>query len=159
LLLGLGCHLDARVALQRAFAEMNQMLGMAHTGEGGELSLEDSETLEWLRHATVANHRPEASRCDRRPYRSRVRRGEQVIAQLLDHPPLSAEAYDFQLVQIPLRSVLPGGTFFQLSYSDVDRYEKLFEMAKGRLSQFLEAAMRWNIEYGMLTLVFNFQLP
>ena len=55
LLFGLGCHLDARIALQRAFAEMNQMLGMAHTGEGGELSLEDSETLEWLRHATVNN--------------------------------------------------------------------------------------------------------
>jgi bacteriocin biosynthesis cyclodehydratase domain-containing protein len=55
LLLGMGCHLDARIALQRAFAEMNQMLGMAHAGEGGELSLEDSETLEWLRHATVAN--------------------------------------------------------------------------------------------------------
>jgi oxazoline/thiazoline synthase len=55
LLFGLGCHLDARIALQRAFAEMNQMLGMAHAGEGGELSLEDSETLEWLRTATVAN--------------------------------------------------------------------------------------------------------
>ncbi len=55
LLFGLGCHLDARIALQRAFAEMNQMLGMAHRGEDGELSLDDSETLEWLRHATVAN--------------------------------------------------------------------------------------------------------
>jgi ribosomal protein S12 methylthiotransferase accessory factor len=55
LLFGLGCHLDARIALQRAFGEMNQMLGMADTGEGGELLLEDRETLEWLRHATVAN--------------------------------------------------------------------------------------------------------
>lgn len=55
LLFGLGCHLDARIALQRAFAEMNQMLSMAHRGEDGELSLDDSETLEWLRHATVAN--------------------------------------------------------------------------------------------------------
>jgi oxazoline/thiazoline synthase len=55
LLFGLGCHLDARIALQRAFAEMNQMLAMAHAGEGGELRLEDGETLEWLRHATVAN--------------------------------------------------------------------------------------------------------
>jgi bacteriocin biosynthesis cyclodehydratase domain-containing protein len=55
LLFGLGCHLDARIALQRAFAEMNQMLGMAHSGNGGELSLEDGETLEWLRNATVDN--------------------------------------------------------------------------------------------------------
>ena len=58
LLFGLGCHLDARIALQRAYAEMNQMLGMAHAGEdggGGELALEDNETLEWLRHATLTN--------------------------------------------------------------------------------------------------------
>lgn len=55
LLFGLGCHLDARIALQRAYAEMNQMLGMAHKGTDGKLSLEDAETLDWLRHATVAN--------------------------------------------------------------------------------------------------------
>jgi thiazole/oxazole-forming peptide maturase SagD family component len=55
LLFGLGCHLDARIALQRAFAEMNQMRSMAHTGKDGALSVEDRETLEWLRHATVAN--------------------------------------------------------------------------------------------------------
>ena len=55
LLFGLGCHLDARIALQRAFAEMNQMVSAAHAGEDGELSVEDGETLEWLRHATVAN--------------------------------------------------------------------------------------------------------
>jgi FkbH-like protein len=81
------------------------------------------------------------------------------IAQLPTHPPRAADTYDFQLVQIPLRSVLPDGTFFQLSYSDRDGYEKLFEMAKRRLSQFLEAAMRWNVEHGILTFVFNFQLP
>ena len=55
LLFGMGCHLDARIALQRAFAEMNQMLSMAHTGQDGTFSLEDRETLEWLRHATLAN--------------------------------------------------------------------------------------------------------
>lgn len=31
------------------------MLGMAHAGEDAELSLEDNETLEWLRHATLTN--------------------------------------------------------------------------------------------------------
>ena len=41
LLFGMGCHLDARIALQRAFAEMNQMLSMAHTGQDGTFSLED----------------------------------------------------------------------------------------------------------------------
>ena len=81
------------------------------------------------------------------------------VAQLPPNPPQPADAYDFQLVQIPLRSVLPDGTFFQLSYGNLEGYENLFEMAKRRLSQFLEAAMRWNAEYGILTFVFNFQLP
>lgn len=81
------------------------------------------------------------------------------IAQIPSRPPKPADAYDFQMVQIPLRSVLPDGPFFRMSYSDIDGYEKLFEMAKGRLSQFLQAAMRWNLEYGILTFVFNFHLP
>ena len=80
-------------------------------------------------------------------------------AEIPSSPPKPADAYDFQVVQIPLRSVLPDGPLFRMSYSDVDGYEKLFEMAKGRLSQFLQAAMRWNSEYGILTFVFNFQLP
>jgi FkbH-like protein len=80
-------------------------------------------------------------------------------AQIPSSPPQPADAYDFQVVQIPLRSVLPDGPFFRMSYRDVDGYEKLFEMAKGRLSQFLQAAMRWNLEHGILTFVFNFQLP
>jgi HAD superfamily phosphatase (TIGR01681 family) len=82
-----------------------------------------------------------------------------TMAQLPANPPEPAEAYDFQVVQIPLRAVLPDGTFFRLSYSDVDGYEKCLRWAKGRLSRFLEAAMRWNLEYGILTFVFNFQLP
>ncbi|WP_201094451.1 TOMM precursor leader peptide-binding protein, partial [Thiocystis minor] len=56
LLFGLGCHLDARIALQRAFAEMNQMLGLASEGqEAGELPIEDAETLYWLTTATLDN--------------------------------------------------------------------------------------------------------
>ncbi len=55
ILMGLGCHLDARTALQRAFAEMNQMLGMAEGDEGGQLTIEDEETVSWLTTANVAN--------------------------------------------------------------------------------------------------------
>ncbi len=58
---GFGAHLDARIALLRAVTEMNQMLanvpGRAQdvaSGSGGG-GLEDAETLEWLRTATVAN--------------------------------------------------------------------------------------------------------
>jgi len=55
ILFGLGCHLDARIALLRAFAEMNQMLGLARGGEEEKIALEDEETLSWLKTATLAN--------------------------------------------------------------------------------------------------------
>jgi thiazole/oxazole-forming peptide maturase SagD family component len=55
ILFGLGCHLDARLALQRAFAEMNQMLGLADGLERGWFTVEDEETLRWLKTATLAN--------------------------------------------------------------------------------------------------------
>jgi ribosomal protein S12 methylthiotransferase accessory factor len=55
ILFGLGAHLDARIALQRAFAEMNQMLGLAEGGERGKLLIEDKETVSWFKTATLAN--------------------------------------------------------------------------------------------------------
>lgn len=55
ILFGFGCHLDGRIALQRAFAEMNQMLCLAEGGEEGNLAVEDEETLSWLKTATLAN--------------------------------------------------------------------------------------------------------
>lgn len=55
ILFGLGSHLDARIALQRSFAELNQMLGLAEGGEAGKLSIEDDETVTWLKTATLAS--------------------------------------------------------------------------------------------------------
>jgi bacteriocin biosynthesis cyclodehydratase domain-containing protein len=70
ILFGLGCHLDARIALQRAFAEMNQMLGLASGGpEGTETGLEDIELLNWLKTATLENQpylAPDSGRPPRR---------------------------------------------------------------------------------------------
>lgn len=53
ILFGLGCHLDSRIAVQRAFAEMGQMLALA--GETGGPPVEEGEVLDWLRNSTVAN--------------------------------------------------------------------------------------------------------
>lgn len=56
ILFGFGCHLDARIALQRACAEMNQMLRLAQIGgECGSPAMEDQETLAWLTTATLDN--------------------------------------------------------------------------------------------------------
>lgn len=54
LLFGFGCHLDARVALQRAFTEMNQLLGIAAMDANAATSLEDGDTLRWLDQASLA---------------------------------------------------------------------------------------------------------
>ena len=52
ILFGLGAHLDARIALQRAYAEMNQMVVICSAEDGG---IDSGETLSWLRTATLAN--------------------------------------------------------------------------------------------------------
>jgi ribosomal protein S12 methylthiotransferase accessory factor len=55
ILFGFACHLDARIALQRAFAEMNQTLNLGQGGDDANLAIEDEETVSWLKTATVAN--------------------------------------------------------------------------------------------------------
>lgn len=79
--------------------------------------------------------------------------------QLPANPPQPIEDYDFQIVQIPLRSLLPDYTYFQLTRTDIRGYEALLADAKARLSQFLAAAMRWNSEHGLLTFVSNYLVP
>ncbi|MDR3671411.1 MAG: TOMM precursor leader peptide-binding protein [Holophaga sp.] len=53
ILFGFGCSLDPGLALQRAFAEMNQFL--LGSGTTDELQIADEETLDWLTTATLAN--------------------------------------------------------------------------------------------------------
>jgi FkbH-like protein len=78
---------------------------------------------------------------------------------LPEMPPHPAAEYDFQLVHVPLRSVVPDGSYFRLSYADIDAYERLFAEACERLGQFLATSMRWNREQGILTFVANFTVP
>lgn len=56
ILFGFGCHLDPRIAVQRALAEMNQMLGIAEADlDSADDGLGDGETLRWLKTATLDN--------------------------------------------------------------------------------------------------------
>ncbi|TWA51880.1 HAD superfamily phosphatase (TIGR01681 family)/FkbH-like protein [Azospirillum baldaniorum] len=64
--------------------------------------------------------------------------------------------YDFQILQIPLRSVIPEATYFSLRYSDEEGYEKLFSESCERLSRNLDAILRYNTEHGLLSFVLNF---
>ena len=58
IVLGFGAHLDPHIALMRAVTEMNQLMGhLPSEPNRGEIEekLSDTETLQWLRTATVAN--------------------------------------------------------------------------------------------------------
>lgn len=81
------------------------------------------------------------------------------VGELPAEPPRSPSEYDFQVIQIPLRSVVPEGAYFRLSYQDHKAYETLFRDSKERLFHALQSIMRWNVKYGMLTFVCNFLVP
>jgi FkbH-like protein len=74
-------------------------------------------------------------------------------------PPADFLDYDFQLLGLPLRAVLPDSSFFRLPYLDVKAYESLFQDCCDRLFYFLAQGMKWNREQGLLTFVMNFALP
>lgn len=80
------------------------------------------------------------------------------VGELASQPPRPLNRYDFQIVQVPVRSVLPELAYFRLIESDAG-YEALFGEAEERLFQLLAAAMRWNSESGILTFVANFLTP
>jgi FkbH-like protein len=80
------------------------------------------------------------------------------LSELPDAPPLPVEEYDFQFVQVPLRSVLPDHLYFRTP-ADPAAWQRVFDAARERLGQFLAAAMRWNAAHGLLTFVANFPVP
>ena len=81
------------------------------------------------------------------------------VQELDPAPPRPPSDYDFQLVHIPLRSVVPEAAYFAPISTSTEAYDALFEEARLRLAQFLQSAMRWNVEHGLLTFVFNYLVP
>ncbi len=79
--------------------------------------------------------------------------------QLPQLPPHPIAEYDFQLLQIPLRTIMPDGAFYRLPFHDVAAHAELFEQCCDRIAEFLAATMRWNLDHGVLTFVWNFLLP
>ena len=79
-----------------------------------------------------------------------------TLPETLPHP---ASEYDFQVVQIPLRSVLPDMALSRLRYDDLAACENLFQDATERVRLFLAHAMKWNVEHNIPTFVYNFLTP
>jgi FkbH-like protein len=81
------------------------------------------------------------------------------LGNLPSSPPVPIGEYDLQFIQVPVRSVMPESMYYRLPSDDLAAYDKLFQMAEQRLCRLLDGALRWNVEHGLLTLVFNFQVP
>jgi FkbH-like protein len=80
------------------------------------------------------------------------------VGELPVSPPQPVADYDFQIVQLAIRSVLPERAYFRTIESEAAAVA-LFEETEQRLFQHLDAAMRWNSEHGLLTFVCNFMVP
>ncbi len=74
-------------------------------------------------------------------------------------PPQPINHYGLQIIQIPLRSVMPEGSYFRAPYADEAFYKTLFEECVQRLELALENSLRWNTESGILSFVANFMVP
>jgi len=71
----------------------------------------------------------------------------------------AATGYDFQIVQVPLRSVISEGMYFGLKYDDSGGYEKLFRAAVSNLKKSLDSILAYNRQFNLLTFVLNFLPP
>jgi FkbH-like protein len=80
------------------------------------------------------------------------------FSPLPDLPPAALTEYDFQLIQIPLRSIMHENTYGHLPHTN-EAYQTLFGAVTNWLSQYLDIALAWNTQYGLLSFVTNFMVP
>jgi FkbH-like protein len=70
-----------------------------------------------------------------------------------------ASAYNFAVIQIPLRSVLKDDALWHFSHDSWDMHEAAYRTACDNLAFQLNSRMQWNVRYGMLSFVANFFVP
>jgi FkbH-like protein len=81
------------------------------------------------------------------------------LAQLPEDPPAGIAAYDFQVVQISLRSVMHDDMLWNIAVNDDKKLTEAFDFVEKRLNLQLQQLLRWNHERGLLTFVTNFMIP
>lgn len=77
----------------------------------------------------------------------------------LGDPPCDPQSYDFQLVQIALRTVTGDALLWGLREGDLSAHQAMFDHVCQRLSLQLKSLMEWNARYGIPTFVLNFLVP
>ena len=73
--------------------------------------------------------------------------------------PQPLDAYDFHIVQIPLRTLWPEARLMRLTHEDAVGHELLLADAKKALSFSIGNALRWSVESGTPAFVCNFLTP
>ncbi|WP_310888957.1 HAD-IIIC family phosphatase [Gluconacetobacter dulcium] len=68
-------------------------------------------------------------------------------------------SYNFQILQIPIRNVLPDGAFAKIQQGDMQAHQDLLDHVKSATRMLLRSGLRWNQQYGITTFVFSFILP
>ncbi len=72
-------------------------------------------------------------------------------------PAEQAALYDFQIIHVPLRTIL-GNAFFHLP-DDVARHEEFLQQTQEYLCRYLANALRLNTDHKLLTFVMGFMVP
>lgn len=78
---------------------------------------------------------------------------------LPEAPPRPAADYGFQIVQMPLRSLVPEGRLMRLPHEDLAGHHRLLEDAKAGIGHILGNLLRWTTELGIPAFVMNFLTP
>jgi FkbH-like protein len=83
------------------------------------------------------------------------------VGALPDNPSdgIQISDYDFQVVQIPMRSLLLDETLSRLPYDSIEAHEQALGEACDRLALQLRCRMTWNARHRLLTFVVNFFIP
>jgi FkbH-like protein len=72
-------------------------------------------------------------------------------------PPAQAAQYDFQIIHLPLRTIL-GSAYFRLP-DDVARHEEFLRQTQDYLARYLCNVLKLNAERKLLTFVLGFMVP
>jgi FkbH-like protein len=74
-------------------------------------------------------------------------------------PDVEVLAYDFQVIQVPLRAIFYDGMLTTLDYGSIEAHQIAFDQTCDRLAFHLKCRMEWNVQHGLLAFVCNFFVP
>ena len=78
---------------------------------------------------------------------------------LPETPPAAPDEYDFQYVQIPLRSIVSDRIVWATRFNEPGFAEQILADGREIIDVMLTSAMQYNEAYGILTFVSNFFVP